>query len=263
MDEVRRAPFRSQPHGPVGALIRLREKRWAPAVEAFLQPILDALIFTEWADERRFPELKVRTRRQTAASQVYDTRRNEPPNPNLATILRAIECDDPVVVNALIDGFRIEGVGLAATREEGQAILDGTHPNLNLDRSHLYQKYSTHSSMTEDQGQVSLASAGASLANYDAMFVDLQSPAGFLGADPLCHLSVDPLACANPAGGPPIRLDHVLCLDGYELIRKGFVEASYTRPLYNRALGLTTEDRCGSAALRKHAHGSWMCHQHH
>lgn len=44
---------------------------------------------------------------QSAAFAVYDTSRGEP-DPRVPTVLRTIECADPVILNALIDAASIE-----------------------------------------------------------------------------------------------------------------------------------------------------------
>ncbi|KAH7815628.1 Structural maintenance of chromosomes protein 6, SMC6 [Monocercomonoides exilis] len=135
--------FRDPPRGPIGTLVRVRDEKWAPAVETHIKGAVTAFVFTCMNDERvfselrsrYFPQLKTRSfvQRRTvpyAESDVYlpppislSRHRRSAERVPLPTILSQVVCDDPVVMNLLIDQFNIERVLLTETRAEASEVL--------------------------------------------------------------------------------------------------------------------------------------------
>ncbi|KAM9798337.1 structural maintenance of chromosomes protein 6 [Neosynchiropus ocellatus] len=166
IDEAyRRGQFKEKPRGPLGYLISLKQPDMALAVEVCLKSLLQAFICDNHDDERvlqglmakvcsggrrpmiitsRFlPSIHDTTRRQAFLSSSPSSRSHAPArvylhrdvsfravnHPKYPSVLQALEIEDHVVANCLIDQRGIESVLLIKDRAEARSVMqDGTPP---------------------------------------------------------------------------------------------------------------------------------------
>jgi len=93
-DAHRKGRFHAKPRGPVGANIKLKDARWALAVEKCLGPgLMSAFCVTDYHDEKVFEEIAKAVCRQqlapsTITSKFLNRMHNVPRNPhNFSTVL--------------------------------------------------------------------------------------------------------------------------------------------------------------------------------
>ncbi|EPY76039.1 hypothetical protein CB1_001512025, partial [Camelus ferus] len=121
--------FTYKPIGPLGACIHLRDPELALAIESCLKGLLQAYCCHNHADERVLQALMKKfylpgtSRPQIIVSEfrneVYDVRHRAAYHPEFPTVLTALEIDNAVVANSLIDMRGIETV-LLIKEDEAQ-----------------------------------------------------------------------------------------------------------------------------------------------
>lgn len=135
-----RGQFRHIPRGPLGFLISLRDPEQALAIELCLKSLMSAFTCDNHEDEKVLQGLMARVypsgRRPTIITssflpRVHDTRRRGVNHPEYPSVLQALEIDDPVVANCLIDQRGIESVLLIKNRTEARRVMQGGNPPQN------------------------------------------------------------------------------------------------------------------------------------
>ncbi|KAG8011310.1 Structural maintenance of chromosomes protein 6 [Nibea albiflora] len=115
----KRGQFKHRPRGPLGYLISLKDPDLALAVEVCLKGQLQAFTCDNHEDERLLQGLMSRVfppgRRPAIItshflSHVHDTRKRAVNHPDYPSVLQALEIEDPVVANCLIDQRGIESI---------------------------------------------------------------------------------------------------------------------------------------------------------
>ncbi|XP_061603033.1 structural maintenance of chromosomes protein 6-like [Cololabis saira] len=132
--------FRHKPRGPLGYLISLKDPELALAVEVCLKGLLQAFTCDNHDDEKVLHGLMVKIfptgRRPIIITSgflphVHDTRRRAVDHPEYPTVLQALEIEDPVVANCLIDQKAIECILLIKDRTQARRLLQGKNPPRN------------------------------------------------------------------------------------------------------------------------------------
>ncbi|EHB02379.1 Structural maintenance of chromosomes protein 6 [Heterocephalus glaber] len=140
-DAYRRGYFTHKPVGPLGACIHLRDPELALAVESCLKGLLQAYCCHNHADERVLQALMKRfyspgtSRPQIIVSEfqneIYDVRHRAVHHPEFPTVLTALEIDNAVVANSLIDMRNIETVLLIKANAVARAVMQSQQPPKN------------------------------------------------------------------------------------------------------------------------------------
>uniref|UniRef100_A0A8C6B070 Structural maintenance of chromosomes protein 6 n=1 Tax=Monodon monoceros TaxID=40151 RepID=A0A8C6B070_MONMO len=140
-DAYRRGHFTYKPVGPLGACIHLRDTELALAIESCLKGLLQAYCCHNHADERVLQALMKRfyspgtSRPQIIVSEfrneVYDVRHRAAYHPEFPTVLTALEIDNAVVTNSLIDMRSIETVLLIKNNSVARAVMQSQKPPKN------------------------------------------------------------------------------------------------------------------------------------
>ncbi|KAM9201067.1 structural maintenance of chromosomes protein 6 isoform 3-T3 [Dugong dugon] len=140
-DADRRGLFTYKPVGPLGACIHLRDPELALAIECCLKGLLQAYCCHNHADERVLQALMQRfyppetSRPQIIVSEfhseIYDVRRRACHHPEFPTVLTALEIDNAVVANSLIDMKSIETVLLIKNNSVARAVMQSQKPPKN------------------------------------------------------------------------------------------------------------------------------------
>uniref|UniRef100_A0A8D2HG64 Structural maintenance of chromosomes protein 6 n=1 Tax=Urocitellus parryii TaxID=9999 RepID=A0A8D2HG64_UROPR len=142
IDEAyRRGHFTHKPVGPLGACIHLRDPEHALAIESCLKGLLQAYCCHNHADERVLQALMKRfyppgtSRPQIIVSEfrneMYDVRHRAAHHPEFPTVLTALEIDNAVVANSLIDMRGIETVLLIKNNSVARAVMQFQKPPKN------------------------------------------------------------------------------------------------------------------------------------
>uniref|UniRef100_A0AAX7TFN8 Structural maintenance of chromosomes protein 6 n=1 Tax=Astatotilapia calliptera TaxID=8154 RepID=A0AAX7TFN8_ASTCA len=136
----RRGHFKHRPRGPLGYLISLKDPELALAVEVCLKGQLLAFTCDNYEDEKVLQGLMAKMfqggRRPAIItsnfiSQVHDTRKKAVSHPNYPSVLQALEIEDPVVANCLIDQKGIESILLIKNRTEARRVMQSKNPPAN------------------------------------------------------------------------------------------------------------------------------------
>ncbi|TKS76150.1 Structural maintenance of chromosomes protein 6 [Collichthys lucidus] len=136
----KRGQFKHRPRGPLGYLISLKDPELALAVEVCLKGQLQAFTCDNHEDERVLQGLMSRVfppgRRPAIItshflSHVHDTRKRAVNHPEYPSVLQALEIEDPVVANCLIDQRGIESILLIKNRTEARRVMQGRNPPQN------------------------------------------------------------------------------------------------------------------------------------
>ncbi|XP_032285924.1 structural maintenance of chromosomes protein 6 isoform X4 [Phoca vitulina] len=140
-DAYRRGHFTCKPVGPLGACIHLRDPELALAIESCLKGLLQAYCCHNHADERVLQALMERfysrgtSRPQIIVSEfrneMYDVRHRAAYHPEFPTVLTALEIDNAVVANSLIDMRSIETVLLIKNNSVARAVMQSQKPPKN------------------------------------------------------------------------------------------------------------------------------------
>ncbi|XP_019953345.2 structural maintenance of chromosomes protein 6 [Paralichthys olivaceus] len=142
-DAHNRGQFKHKPRGPLGYLISLKDPELALAIEVCLKGQMLAFTCDNYADERVLQDLMAKVfprgrRPAIITSQflphVHDTRRKAVNHPEYPSVLQALEIEDPVVANCLIDQRGIESILLIKNRTEARRVMQDKNPprNCNL-----------------------------------------------------------------------------------------------------------------------------------
>uniref|UniRef100_A0A669F9V5 Structural maintenance of chromosomes protein 6 n=1 Tax=Oreochromis niloticus TaxID=8128 RepID=A0A669F9V5_ORENI len=135
----RRGQFKHRPRGPLGKIC-LKDPELALAVEVCLKGQLLAFTCDNYEDEKVLQGLMARMfqggRRPAIItsnflSQVHDTRKKAVNHPNYPSVLQALEIEDPVVANCLIDQKGIESILLIKNRTEARRVMQSKSPPAN------------------------------------------------------------------------------------------------------------------------------------
>ncbi|XP_060042570.1 structural maintenance of chromosomes protein 6 isoform X2 [Erinaceus europaeus] len=140
-DAYRRKQFAYKPVGPLGACIHLRDPELALAIESCLKGLLQAYWCHSHADERVLQGLMKKfyspgtSRPQIIVSEfrkeMYDVRQRAAYHPEFPTVLTALEIDNAVVANSLIDMRGIETVLLIKNNSVARAVMQSQRPPRN------------------------------------------------------------------------------------------------------------------------------------
>ncbi|ELW71999.1 Structural maintenance of chromosomes protein 6 [Tupaia chinensis] len=140
-DAYRRGHFTHKPVGPLGACIHLRDPELALAIESCLKGLLQAFCCHNHADERVLQALMKRfyppgtSRPQIIVSEfrneMYDVRHRAAYHPEFPTVLTALDIDNAVVANSLIDMRSIETVLLIKNNSVARAVMQSQKPPKN------------------------------------------------------------------------------------------------------------------------------------
>ncbi|XP_062323272.1 structural maintenance of chromosomes protein 6-like [Osmerus eperlanus] len=138
-----RGRFKHKPRGPLGYCIGLKDPELALAVEVCLKGQMQAFTCDNHDDERVLQGLMSRVyprgRPSIITSQFlphrHDTSRREVNHPNYPSVLQALEIEDPVVANCLIDQRGIECILLIKDTKEARMLLQGRNPPRNCSQA--------------------------------------------------------------------------------------------------------------------------------
>uniref|UniRef100_A0A8D0AIS5 Structural maintenance of chromosomes protein 6 n=1 Tax=Sander lucioperca TaxID=283035 RepID=A0A8D0AIS5_SANLU len=140
----RKGQLKHKPRGPLGHLISLKDPELALSVEVCLKGQLQAFTCDNHEDERVLQGLMAKvfpTGRRPAiiTSQflpsVHDTRSRGVNHPEYPSVLQALEIEDPVVANCLIDQRGIESILLIKNRTEARRLMQGKNPPRNCNQA--------------------------------------------------------------------------------------------------------------------------------
>lgn len=140
----RRGQFRQIPRGPLGYLISLKDPEQALAIELCLKNLLSAFTCDNHDDEKVLQGLMARVfppgRRPSIITSsflphIHDTRRRAVNHPDYPSVLQALEIEDPVVANCLIDQRGIESILLIKNRTEARRVMQGRNPPANCSQA--------------------------------------------------------------------------------------------------------------------------------
>lgn len=133
----RKGQFKHKPRGPLGFCISLKDPELALSVEVCLKGQLLAFTCDNHDDEKVLQGLMAKVlpsgRRPTIITseflhRVHDTRARAVNHPNYPSVLQALEIEDPVVANCLIDQRGIESILLIKNRTEARRVMQGKNP---------------------------------------------------------------------------------------------------------------------------------------
>nr|XP_020488558.2 LOW QUALITY PROTEIN: structural maintenance of chromosomes protein 6-like [Labrus bergylta] len=140
----KRGKFKQRPRGPLGFLISLKDPELALAVEVCLKSQLLAFTCDNHEDEKVLQGLMSKVfppgRRpaiitSTFLKNFHDTRRRAVNHPDYPSVLQALEMEDPVVANCLIDQRNIESILLIKNRTEARKVMQGRNPPQNCSQA--------------------------------------------------------------------------------------------------------------------------------
>ncbi|XP_029963674.1 structural maintenance of chromosomes protein 6 [Salarias fasciatus] len=143
-DAYKKGQFKQKPRGPLGFLISLKDPELALAVEVCLKGQLQAFTCDNHDDERLLQTLMARampnSRRPVIITsqflpRVHDTRKRAVNHPDYPSVLQALEIEDPVVANCLIDQKGIESILLIKNRTEARRVMQGRNPPKNCNQA--------------------------------------------------------------------------------------------------------------------------------
>ncbi|KAF6106337.1 structural maintenance of chromosomes 6 [Phyllostomus discolor] len=140
-DAYTRGQFTYKPVGPLGACIHLRDPEHALAIESCLKGLLQAYCCHNHSDERVLQALMRKfylpgtSRPQIIVSEfrndMYDVRHRAAYHPDFPTVLTALEIDNAVVANSLIDMRGIETILLIKNNSVARAVMQSQKPPKN------------------------------------------------------------------------------------------------------------------------------------
>ncbi|ROJ13834.1 Structural maintenance of chromosomes protein 6 [Anabarilius grahami] len=138
IDEAdRQGQFKRKPVGPLGFCIRLRDPELGLAVESCLKALMLAFCCDNHADERELQRIMSRCfqhgRRpqiivSTFTNTLYNNSSRAASHPQYPTVLQALDIENPVVANCLIDMRGIETILLIKNAAEARSVMQGGHP---------------------------------------------------------------------------------------------------------------------------------------
>ncbi|NWS86291.1 SMC6 protein, partial [Toxostoma redivivum] len=132
--------FKKKPLGPLGALIHPKDPELILAIESCLKSLLQAFCCDNHSDERtlQFLMSKYYTRGYRPQiivnkfqNKIYDTSQRAVHHPEFPSVLTALEIDNPVVANCLIDMRGIETVLLIKSSRRAREVMQCNRPPKN------------------------------------------------------------------------------------------------------------------------------------
>ncbi|KAJ7341459.1 hypothetical protein JRQ81_005573 [Phrynocephalus forsythii] len=132
--------FKYKPIGPIGAFIHLKDAELALAVESCLKNLVLAFCCDNHKDERLLQELMSKFcqpgfRPQIIVNRfrnnIYDVRSRAVVHPDFPSVLTALDIDNAVVANCLIDMRSIETVLLIKNNQEARRVMQQNKPPRN------------------------------------------------------------------------------------------------------------------------------------
>ncbi|XP_073705563.1 structural maintenance of chromosomes protein 6-like [Garra rufa] len=133
IDEAdRRGQFKRKPVGPLGFCIRLRDPELGLAVECCLKALMLAFCCDNHADERELQRIMSHYFQQckkpqiivsTFTNTVYGGRNGAVNHPEYPTVLQALDIENPVVANCLIDMRGIETILLIKNAGDARRVM--------------------------------------------------------------------------------------------------------------------------------------------
>ncbi|KGL77273.1 Structural maintenance of chromosomes protein 6, partial [Tinamus guttatus] len=136
----RQGHFKYKPVGPLGAFIHLKDAELTLAVECCLKGLVQAFCCDNHNDERNLQMLMTKYypsgfRPQIIVNKfqnkVYDVRHRGVHHPEFPSVLTALEIDDAVVANCLIDIRSIERVLLIKSSYKARKVMQSSEPPKN------------------------------------------------------------------------------------------------------------------------------------
>ncbi|XP_059358366.1 structural maintenance of chromosomes protein 6-like [Carassius carassius] len=127
-----RGLFRKKPVGPLGFCIRLRDPELGLAVECCLKSLMLAFCCDNHADERELQRIMSRHFQQgrrpqiivsTFTNTVYDVRGRAVNHHEYPSVLKALDIENPVVANCLIDMRGIETILLIKNAKDARRVM--------------------------------------------------------------------------------------------------------------------------------------------
>uniref|UniRef100_A0A671P918 Structural maintenance of chromosomes protein 6 n=1 Tax=Sinocyclocheilus anshuiensis TaxID=1608454 RepID=A0A671P918_9TELE len=133
IDEAdQRGQFRKKPVGPLGFCVCLRDPELGLAVECCLKALMLAFCCDNHADERELQRIMSRHFQQgrrpqiivsTFTNTVYDVRGRAVNHHEYPTVLQALDIENPVVANCLIDMRGIETILLIKNAKDARRVM--------------------------------------------------------------------------------------------------------------------------------------------
>ncbi|TRY56193.1 hypothetical protein DNTS_002545 [Danionella cerebrum] len=133
IDEAdRHRQFRRKPVGPLGFCIRPRDPELALAVECCLKALMLAFCCDNHADERELQRIMSRFYQQgrrpqiivsTFTGSLYDVASRAVNHPQYPSVLQALDIENPVVANCLIDMRGIETILLIKDNRDARRVM--------------------------------------------------------------------------------------------------------------------------------------------
>ncbi|XP_056019651.1 structural maintenance of chromosomes protein 6-like isoform X2 [Ostrea edulis] len=132
-ERFRRGEFHQKPRGPLGACFKLRDSKWAMAMERCLASLLLSFCCHDHHDEKILESIfdRVCNDRQRPSiivsgfkNAVYDVSRFRAQSDLFPAVFDMVECNDPVVINTLIDQRGIENILLIEDKVEARTVMD-------------------------------------------------------------------------------------------------------------------------------------------
>ncbi|KAM8810276.1 structural maintenance of chromosomes protein 6 [Eudromia elegans] len=136
----RQGHFKYKPIGPLGAFIHLKDAELALAVESCLKSLVLAFCCDNHDDERNLqmlmskyypPGFRPQIIVNKFQNKVYDVRHRGVHHPEFPSVLTALEIDDAVVANCLIDMRSIERVLLIKSSCKARKVMQSSEPPKN------------------------------------------------------------------------------------------------------------------------------------
>ncbi|XP_051552913.1 structural maintenance of chromosomes protein 6-like [Myxocyprinus asiaticus] len=138
IDEAdRRGNFKRKPVGPLGYCIRLRDPELDLAVESCLKALMLAFCCDNHSDERVLQGIMNRCFQQGRRPQIivskftnmlYDVDSRAVNHSEYPSVLQALDIENPVVANCLIDMRGIETILLIKNSKDARRVMQGGHP---------------------------------------------------------------------------------------------------------------------------------------
>ncbi|XP_023662740.2 structural maintenance of chromosomes protein 6 isoform X1 [Paramormyrops kingsleyae] len=141
IDEAHKgAQFKQKPVGPLGFCMRLKDPELAMAVESCLKTLMTAFCCDNYKDEKVLQSLMSRHFPQGRrppiivsefSGTIYNIRGKSAQHPKYPTVLQALEIDNPVVANCLIDMRAVETILLIKSNQEARQVMQTGAPPVN------------------------------------------------------------------------------------------------------------------------------------
>ncbi|RZB39350.1 structural maintenance of chromosomes protein 6 [Asbolus verrucosus] len=134
MIEQYKNKFSHVPRGPLGSYIKLKDKKWAVAVESFLTPGLLGSFTVDNKNDNQllmqiFNQVWTGGRKPTIITSNFFNKKHDVSQnlvnapPDCVGLYNVLEIDDPVVANCIVDQMAIEGILLIPSNERAMQLL--------------------------------------------------------------------------------------------------------------------------------------------